>query len=128
MIRLAKPEQLCSQLKKDGSRCGAVKLRGRDVCLYHAPDRAQPGKQPRPVDPTDLLSELAALDFSDPANLSRLRKGLIEHVMAGSLGQAEASAVLRIAREESEASPKVKSTGFAAALSKVIESTPPQPE
>jgi len=59
--------QTCDYVKPDGSRCGALALRGQAQCYFHQPDEQRgrpPGKQPaRSCEPPFELPEL--WDFSD---------------------------------------------------------------
>ena len=124
---LVRPEHLCKGSKHDGSPCSSPRRRGQPFCISHSPGRAKPVMPPPAAVPSDALDVLAALDFSDPANVSRFRRGMLTHVLAGSLPQSDATAAMRFAEAEAAAASRApKQDALAATIAHVIATPPPR--
>lgn len=121
---LTTPDQLCSQFKKNGQRCAAPKLAGRDVCLFHAPERIDLGKHPAQLQPSIPIALLAKLDLTLPESMSTLRCALFEHVLAGNLLPNQAAQALRFAEAEYEAAPKRKDSALADVTKALLDQKP----
>ena len=119
-------ERRCIAHNANGKRCGGVKLKGADTCFAHSPTLAREEAQDCHFKPSDSLATLARLNFTDPSNISRLRVGLIEHIMDGSILANAAAQVVKLAELELAASTTTKTDPLASAISAVVATTPPK--
>ena len=111
---LASPAQLCQQLRKDGKPCTSPARRGLTYCRGHDPRmaairaRAVALANERAAVPTPkrCIAELLDLDQSTTDNLRIITVGLMQHVGAGTIEHAAASAILRFARSAAELTPR----------------------
>lgn len=92
-----RPDIACTFVRANGKRCGSARLRGLDLCLYHAPAVEKPGRESVMVNPSEPLEVLLHLDLTQPGALARLASGLMQHVAAKNLPHQQATAILRMA-------------------------------
>ncbi len=88
----------CRAETKAGASCRAMPLPGRDVCIMHAPDMAEKIAAARMKGGT-AAAKLRVLQgkrlrLDSPAALAKFMSGLIQDVMAGTLGVDTARTVV----------------------------------
>lgn len=80
---------------------------------------------PELVVPTDSLPVLSELDLAKPDSMSRLRRGLFQHVLAGTLLANQASQAMRFAEAEAAAAPRTDGAALSPALRKLTKGNHP---
>ncbi len=136
--KLVTPEGLCGQPTKFGEKCTAPRMRGHDVCYQHNPSRmqieqarAKSAREARSISlQTDLdLPALMALPWDHPDALAIARRGIWQHLLAGSIRSDAARAALDVAEQLATASRRKDSAQpMASVMASVIGTTPPQPD
>ncbi len=136
--KLVSPDGLCGQPTRFKGPCTAPKMRGHPTCYSHDPARTRIEearaelrrvRQAVTLD-TDLdLNGLMGLDWSNPDALAIARRGIWQHLLAGSIRSDAARAALDVAEQLATASKRESDkTPMSDVLASVVGTPPPQPD
>ena len=101
----------CQRVMSNGEQCNAPALRGGDLCRHHI----------RPIRALQHMSELEALDISDPRNSHRVLKLLFKELAAGTLREDRAMAMLRVMNAAQKESLRAEDARLRAEYARVME-------
>ncbi len=135
---LVPASELCGQKTNVGGSCTAPKMKGHPTCYAHDPARrrveaaraALALERKLVTIDTDLdLNGLMGLDWSNPDALAIARRGIWQHLLAGSIRSDAARAALDVAEQLATASKrKSDKTPMSDVLASVVGTPPPQPD